>query len=100
MLAFQGLTARESSRALQCTERTVNYHLANAMGKLKVDNKMAAIQRACWIGRDLRRAGEGLYCGNIRTTTMADTDRTASLMTPAKLAQVKPRPAALAGGVA
>ena len=50
MLAFQGLTARESSQRLHCTERTVNYHLANAMGKLKVDNKMAAIQRACWLG--------------------------------------------------
>ena len=46
----EGLTARESSLRLSCTERTVNYHLANAMGKLKVDNKMAAIQRACWIG--------------------------------------------------
>jgi DNA-binding CsgD family transcriptional regulator len=50
MLAFQGLTARESSLQLRCSERTVNYHLANAMGKLKVDNKMAAIQRACWLG--------------------------------------------------
>ncbi|RYF15935.1 MAG: LuxR family transcriptional regulator [Comamonadaceae bacterium] len=49
-LAFQGKTARETSQALQCTERTVNYHLANAMSKLKVDNKMAAIQRACWLG--------------------------------------------------
>jgi len=50
VLAFQGLTARESAGRLGCTERTVNYHLANAMGKLKVDNKMAAIQRACWLG--------------------------------------------------
>ncbi|RYY91670.1 MAG: LuxR family transcriptional regulator, partial [Comamonadaceae bacterium] len=50
VLAFQGLTARESSQHLNCTERTVNYHLANAMNKLKVDNKMAAIQRACWLG--------------------------------------------------
>ena len=50
ILAFEGLTARESSQRLSCTERTVNYHLANAMGKLKVDNKMAAIQRACWVG--------------------------------------------------
>jgi LuxR family transcriptional regulator, quorum-sensing system regulator SolR len=50
VLAFQGLTARESSQRLHCSERTVNYHLANAMAKLKVDNKMAAIQRACWIG--------------------------------------------------
>jgi DNA-binding CsgD family transcriptional regulator len=50
VLAFQGLTARESSQVLKCSERTVNYHLANAMAKLKVDNKMAAIQRACWFG--------------------------------------------------
>lgn len=49
-LAFEGLTARESAEQLHCTERTVNYHLANAMNKLKVDNKMAAIQRACWLG--------------------------------------------------
>lgn len=50
MLAFNGLTARESSLQMSCTERTVNYHLANAMAKLRVDNKLAAIQRACWIG--------------------------------------------------
>ncbi len=50
VLAFNGLTARESAARLSCTERTVNYHLANAMAKLKVDNKLAAIQRACWIG--------------------------------------------------
>jgi LuxR family transcriptional regulator, quorum-sensing system regulator SolR len=50
VLAFQGLTARESAVMLRCSERTVNYHLANAMTKLKVDNKMAAIQRACWLG--------------------------------------------------
>jgi DNA-binding CsgD family transcriptional regulator len=49
-LAFRGLTARQSALTLHCTERTVNYHLANAMSKLKVDNKMAAIQRACWLG--------------------------------------------------
>jgi DNA-binding CsgD family transcriptional regulator len=49
-LAFGGMTARESAGVLQCTERTINYHLANAMAKLRVDNKMAAIQRACWLG--------------------------------------------------
>ncbi|HEX7892036.1 MAG TPA: LuxR C-terminal-related transcriptional regulator [Ramlibacter sp.] len=49
-LAFHGMTARESAQQLNCAERTVNYHLANAMAKLKVDNKMAAIQRACWLG--------------------------------------------------
>jgi len=48
--AFQGLTARETALRLGCSERTVNYHLANAMAKLRVDSKMAAIQRACWLG--------------------------------------------------
>jgi LuxR family quorum-sensing system transcriptional regulator SolR len=48
--AFQGLTARETAQLLKCSDRTVNYHIANAMAKLKVDNKMAAIQRACWFG--------------------------------------------------
>jgi LuxR family quorum-sensing system transcriptional regulator SolR len=50
MLAFQGMTAKECAQRIRCSERTVNYHLANAMSKLKVDNKMAAIQRACWLG--------------------------------------------------
>lgn len=49
-LAFTGLTARQTAERLACSERTVNYHLANAMAKLKVENKLAAIQRACWIG--------------------------------------------------
>jgi len=49
-LAFGGMTARESAARLRCSDRTVNYHIANAMNKLKVDNKMAAIQRACWMG--------------------------------------------------
>ncbi|MDB5957165.1 LuxR family transcriptional regulator [Ramlibacter sp.] len=49
-LAFEGKTARESAQQLHCSERTINYHLANAMSKLRVDNKMAAIQRACWLG--------------------------------------------------
>lgn len=49
-LAFDGLTARASAERLDCTERTVNFHIANAMAKLGADNKMAAIQRACWLG--------------------------------------------------
>jgi LuxR family quorum-sensing system transcriptional regulator SolR len=49
-LAFEGLTARATADRLSCSERTVNYHLGNAMAKLQADNKMAAIQRACWIG--------------------------------------------------
>ena len=49
-LAFEGLSGRETSIKLGCSERTVAFHLANAMAKLKVDNKLAAIQRACWCG--------------------------------------------------
>ena len=49
-LAFEGLTARETAARMDCSERTVNYHLANAMTKLQTDNKLAAVQRACWIG--------------------------------------------------
>ena len=49
-LAFEGLTARETSLRMDCSERTVNYHLANAMAKLHTDNKLSAVQRACWIG--------------------------------------------------
>ena len=49
-MAFEGLTARKTGEALMCSERTVNFHLANAMNKLKVDNKLAAVQRACWFG--------------------------------------------------
>ena len=49
-LAFEGLTARETAARMDCSERTVNYHLANAMAKLQTDNKLAAVQRACWIG--------------------------------------------------
>jgi DNA-binding CsgD family transcriptional regulator len=48
--AFEGLTARETAQRMTCSERTVNYHLANAMAKLRTDNKLAAVQRACWIG--------------------------------------------------
>lgn len=49
-LAFQGMTARASGKVLCCSERTVNFHLSNAMSKFRVDNKLAAIQRACWFG--------------------------------------------------
>ncbi|GAA6143023.1 helix-turn-helix transcriptional regulator [Hydrogenophaga sp. 5NK40-0174] len=48
--AFEGLTARETAQRMECSERTVNYHLANAMSKLQTDNKLAAVQRACWLG--------------------------------------------------
>ncbi len=49
-LAFDGMTARQSGVKIVCSERTVNFHLANAMEKLRVESKIAAIQRACWFG--------------------------------------------------
>lgn len=49
-LAFEGLTARETALRLGCSERTVNFHLTNAMAKLRTDSKLAAVQRACWLG--------------------------------------------------
>jgi LuxR family transcriptional regulator, quorum-sensing system regulator SolR len=49
-LAFDGLTAADTAKTLDCSERTVTYHLANAMRKMKVDNKLAAVERACWYG--------------------------------------------------
>lgn len=48
--AFDGLTAAETGKMLECSERTVNYYLANAMRKLGVDNKLAAVERAIWYG--------------------------------------------------
>jgi LuxR family transcriptional regulator, quorum-sensing system regulator SolR len=49
-LAFDGLTAAETGLKLACSERTVNYYLSNAMRKLGVDNKLAAVERAIWYG--------------------------------------------------
>lgn len=48
--AFEGKTARDTAQIIECSERTVIFHLANAMRKLNVENKVAAVQRACWIG--------------------------------------------------
>lgn len=49
-LAFEGKTARETGKLLGCSDRTINFHISNAMAKLRVDSKMAAVQRACWFG--------------------------------------------------
>ncbi|MFN7571112.1 MAG: LuxR C-terminal-related transcriptional regulator [Betaproteobacteria bacterium] len=49
-LAFDGLTAAQSALRLGCSERTVNFHITNAMYKLRCDNKLAAVQRALWLG--------------------------------------------------
>lgn len=49
-LAFQGFTAGETALRLNIPERRVNLTYQQAMEKLQVPNKVAAIQRACWLG--------------------------------------------------
>ncbi len=49
-LALEGLTARETADKLDCGERTVTYFINNAMSKFSATNKLAAIQRAIWLG--------------------------------------------------
>ena len=40
----EGLTDRQIVERTGITERTVNFHLNNAMGKLKVGNRTAAVR--------------------------------------------------------
>jgi DNA-binding CsgD family transcriptional regulator len=49
-LAFLGLTAGEVAQRLRCSDRTVNFHYANVMAKLGVNNKLAAALLASWMG--------------------------------------------------
>ena len=49
-LAFQGFTAGETAERLGIPERRVNSTYQQAMEKLQAPNKVAAIQRACWLG--------------------------------------------------
>lgn len=49
-LAFQGFTAAETAERMQIPERRVNSTYQQAMEKLQAPNKVAAIQRACWLG--------------------------------------------------
>jgi LuxR family quorum-sensing system transcriptional regulator SolR len=49
-LAFDGLTAAQAALKLDCSERTIVYHLSNSMRKLQVESKLAAVERACWLG--------------------------------------------------
>lgn len=48
--AFGGLTARETGDLMGVSERTINADLQSAIDKLSVNNKLAAVQRACWLG--------------------------------------------------
>lgn len=48
--AAEGLTAREAAVRMSCTERTVNHHWSRAMIKMRATNKIAAVQRAVWLG--------------------------------------------------
>jgi LuxR family transcriptional regulator, quorum-sensing system regulator SolR len=49
-LAAAGLSTSELGQALDCTARTAQYHLNNAMAKLKTSNKTAAVYRALMLG--------------------------------------------------
>jgi LuxR family quorum-sensing system transcriptional regulator SolR len=49
-LAFVGMTSKQTAESLNCKVRTVDFHLNNAMRKLRVNNRLGAIQRACWLG--------------------------------------------------
>jgi DNA-binding CsgD family transcriptional regulator len=49
-LSFEGLSAYKVGLRLGITDRTVNFHIANAMAKLKAQNKLEAVRRACWLG--------------------------------------------------
>ena len=49
-LAFEGLTAAETAERMQIPERRVTATMQQAMEKLQAPNKIAAIQRACWLG--------------------------------------------------
>lgn len=42
-LAAQGLTISETARQIQVAERTVEFHLGNAMRKLGAANKLRAV---------------------------------------------------------
>lgn len=46
----QGMTSRETARILGLSERTVNFHLQNACGKLAVRGRRAAVVQAVWRG--------------------------------------------------
>lgn len=50
LAAADGLTAKEASERMGCTERTVNHHWSNVIAKMRVKNKVAAVQQACWLG--------------------------------------------------
>jgi LuxR family transcriptional regulator len=46
----EGKTAGETSEIMNISERTVNFHIANAMEKLSCANKTAATVRAALLG--------------------------------------------------
>ena len=49
-LTVQTMSPSEIGQLLGCAERTVHFHLSNAMKKLQTDSKLAAMQRAMWSG--------------------------------------------------
>jgi DNA-binding CsgD family transcriptional regulator len=50
LLLAAGATAKAAGEVLGCKERTVSFHITNAMSKLRVRNRGLLIQRACSLG--------------------------------------------------
>ena len=49
-LIADGRKVRDAASAMDCSERTVHFHLTNLMAKLRADNRASVIQRACALG--------------------------------------------------
>lgn len=49
-LIMEGMTAKQVADDLCCSERTVNFHLANIYDKLRVSNRVQAFRRATRLG--------------------------------------------------
>lgn len=60
--SLQGKTAWETSRIISCSERTVNFHLQNAMRKLEAPSKQQAALKAMKMGLLPAWSEGGLPC--------------------------------------
>ena len=49
-LIAQGLSSQEAADKRVCSKRTIDFHLANAYGKLMVNNRVQAIRAAHSLG--------------------------------------------------
>jgi len=49
-LSFEGMTSRMIATHLGLGERTISFHIRNAIAKLKVNNRIEAVRKACLMG--------------------------------------------------